>query len=44
VQGFDAVDTRSSWPPSDRVVLRVDSDEGSGKWTIRFDEPASDSP
>ncbi|WP_065572321.1 hypothetical protein [Microbacterium oleivorans] len=43
-QGFDDVDTRSSWPPSDRVVFRVDSDDGSGTWTIRLDEPASDSP
>ncbi|MDT3316100.1 hypothetical protein Q9S71_04615 [Microbacterium sp. KSW4-11] len=44
VKGVDDVDTRASWPAQGRVILRVDTDEGAGRWTITLDEPASDTP
>ncbi|WP_405374677.1 MULTISPECIES: hypothetical protein [unclassified Microbacterium] len=41
VSGVDRIDERASWSPGDRVVFRIEADEGSGPWTITLDEPAS---
>lgn len=44
VRGVDAVDERASWPATDRVVIRIDVDEGIGSWSLTLDEPAASSP
>ena len=38
VRGVDDVDERASWPPADRVVIRIEADPGA--WSVTLDEPA----